>query len=117
MAAENTTPQFANTFGGGEVPIIQERKSSADHSATAEWDASKTPPSRFQKRKGSIYATPSSRDGHVERNRDAVQEFHNAIKADKEKPKRFSFSRSKKDTTSLHPDAPRKASAASQGSQ
>ena len=31
-------------------------------------DASKVPPSRFQKRKGSIYATPGSRDGHVERN-------------------------------------------------
>jgi len=29
-----------------------------------EWDASKVPPSQFQKRKGSIYATPSSRDGH-----------------------------------------------------
>ncbi|CRK27603.1 hypothetical protein BN1723_013997 [Verticillium longisporum] len=26
------------------------------------------PPSRFQKRKGSIYATPGSRDGHVDRN-------------------------------------------------
>jgi hypothetical protein len=31
-------------------------------------DAAKVPPSRFQKRKGSIYATPSSRDGHVDRN-------------------------------------------------
>lgn len=31
-------------------------------------DASKVPPSRFQKRKGSIYATPSSRDGHVDKN-------------------------------------------------
>jgi len=31
-------------------------------------DASKVPPSRFQKRKGSIYATPSSRDGHIDRN-------------------------------------------------
>jgi len=30
-----------------------------------EWDASKVPPSQFQKRKGSIYSTPSSRDGHV----------------------------------------------------
>ncbi|KAE9992675.1 hypothetical protein EG327_008276 [Venturia inaequalis] len=29
-----------------------------------EWDASKVPPSQFQKRKGSIYATPSSRDSH-----------------------------------------------------
>jgi len=31
-------------------------------------DASKVPPSRFQKRKGSIYSTPSSRDGHVDNN-------------------------------------------------
>jgi hypothetical protein len=30
-----------------------------------EWDASKVPPSQFQKRKGSIYATPSSRDAHI----------------------------------------------------
>jgi hypothetical protein len=30
-----------------------------------EWDASKVPPSQFQKRKGSIYATPSSRDAHT----------------------------------------------------
>ncbi|KAF2672212.1 hypothetical protein BT63DRAFT_422716 [Microthyrium microscopicum] len=30
-----------------------------------EWDASKVPPSQFQKRKGSIYSTPNSRDGHV----------------------------------------------------
>ncbi|KAK3390883.1 hypothetical protein B0H63DRAFT_520091 [Podospora didyma] len=33
-----------------------------------EWDASKVPPSRFQKRKGSIYAVPGSRDGHVDSN-------------------------------------------------
>ena len=37
-------------------------------------DASKVPPSRFQKRKGSIYATPGSRDGHVSRN--YASEFH-----------------------------------------
>ncbi|KAF2428978.1 hypothetical protein EJ08DRAFT_698768 [Tothia fuscella] len=30
-----------------------------------EWDASKVPPSQFQKRKGSVYATPSSRDSHT----------------------------------------------------
>jgi len=33
-----------------------------------EWDASKVPPSRFQKRKGSIYAVPGSRDGRVDSN-------------------------------------------------
>lgn len=31
-------------------------------------DASKVPPSRFQKRKGSIYAVPKTRDGHVDNN-------------------------------------------------
>ncbi|PQE13754.1 C6 zinc finger domain containing protein [Rutstroemia sp. NJR-2017a BVV2] len=39
-------------------------------------DASKTPPSRFQKRKGSIYATPSSRDGHVDKHIDRDAVFH-----------------------------------------
>ncbi|KAF7558810.1 hypothetical protein G7046_g5359 [Stylonectria norvegica] len=39
-----------------------------DRRMSDEWDASKVPPSRFQKRKGSIYATPNSRDGHVDKN-------------------------------------------------
>ncbi|KAH6668560.1 hypothetical protein F5X68DRAFT_194820 [Plectosphaerella plurivora] len=47
--------------------------------STDEWDASKVPPSRFQKRKGSIYATPGSRDGHVDRNyATEFQEKHKA---------------------------------------
>jgi hypothetical protein len=33
-----------------------------------EKDASKVPPSRFQKRKGSIYAVPHSRDGKIDSN-------------------------------------------------
>ncbi len=37
-------------------------------------DAAKVPPSRFQKRKGSIYAVPSSRDGRVDGNYQA--KFH-----------------------------------------
>ncbi len=32
------------------------------------------PPSRFQKRKGSIYSTPNSRDGHVDNN--YASKFH-----------------------------------------
>ncbi|KAK5998153.1 hypothetical protein PT974_00525 [Cladobotryum mycophilum] len=39
-----------------------------DRRMSDEWDAAKVPPSRFQKRKGSIYATPGSRDGHVDKN-------------------------------------------------
>jgi hypothetical protein len=35
-----------------------------------EWDASKVPPSQFQRRKGSIYSTPSSRDSHTDGKRD-----------------------------------------------
>lgn len=43
-------------------------------------DASKTPPSRFQQRKGSIYATPGSRDGHVDKNADRDVGFHEKVK-------------------------------------
>ena len=54
------------------APIIMNESPVAganqDRRMSDEWDASKTPPSRFQKRKGSIYATPGSRDGHVDRN-------------------------------------------------
>ncbi|KAK7415241.1 hypothetical protein QQZ08_012399 [Neonectria magnoliae] len=49
-----------------ESPIAETTKQ--DRRMSDEWDAAKVPPSRFQKRKGSIYATPSSRDGHVDKN-------------------------------------------------
>lgn len=39
-------------------------------------DASKVPPSQFQKPRGSFSATPSSRDGHVDRNVDRDKYFH-----------------------------------------
>lgn len=39
-------------------------------------DASKTPPSQFQKRKGSFHATPASRDSHVDRYKDRDSKFH-----------------------------------------
>ncbi|EOD43254.1 hypothetical protein GTA08_BOTSDO04469 [Neofusicoccum parvum] len=39
-----------------------------DRRMSKEWDASKVPPSRFQKRSGSIYSTPSSRDAHLNGN-------------------------------------------------
>ncbi|KAK8105308.1 uncharacterized protein PG998_004223 [Apiospora kogelbergensis] len=105
--------QFSDSFGGGGVehqPIAhteaephhddggmmrRERKSSKDYSHTDEWDASKTVPSRFQQRKGSIFATPSSRDGHVERNLEKDAEFH------KKHSKRFSFSKVKDKATDL----------------
>ena len=44
-----------------------------------EWDASKVPPSRFQRREGSIYATPGSRDGHVKGSK-RDQAYHDKLK-------------------------------------
>jgi len=47
-------------------PVPMEKR---DRRMSKEWDASLTPPSRFQKVEGSIYATPNSRDGHIPRNK------------------------------------------------
>ncbi|KAI0203870.1 hypothetical protein F4808DRAFT_390865 [Astrocystis sublimbata] len=112
--ASTEHPVFTNTLGGDEQPLERQRTNSRDYSHTDEWDASKTVPSRFQKRKGSIYATPPSRDGHVERNRDAVEEFHKAHS------KRWSLasssSNSNKSNATAEPASPtqgRKASTAS----
>jgi hypothetical protein len=51
----------------GSPPEGLEPTKSRDRSESKEWDASKVPPSRFQKRQGSIYATASSRDSHLHR--------------------------------------------------
>lgn len=52
-----------------EVPVSPTSSAGTnDRRMSVEWDASKTPPSRFQRRKGSIYSTPASRDGHVDKN-------------------------------------------------
>lgn len=48
-----------------------------DRRLSDEWDAAKVSPSRFQKRKGSIYATPNSRDGHIDRN--YAEKYHAKI--------------------------------------
>ncbi|KAG7147490.1 hypothetical protein HYQ46_003656 [Verticillium longisporum] len=59
--------QSAIDSSAGSPPALSSSPSDR-RASTDEWDASKVPPSRFQKRKGSIYATPGSRDGHVDRN-------------------------------------------------
>ncbi|KAL7951143.1 hypothetical protein V8C42DRAFT_308633 [Trichoderma barbatum] len=77
----------------GTSPIQQQQQMSAATAAEAceppvpsgnkdrrlsdEWDAAKVPPSRFQKRKGSIYATPGSRDGHIDKN--YAEKYHAKI--------------------------------------
>merc|ERR1711881_160300 len=50
-----------------------------DRRESREWDASKVPPSQFQKRKGSIFATPGGRDGHV-KGQERDKAFHDKIK-------------------------------------
>ncbi|KAK1254483.1 hypothetical protein MKX08_008478 [Trichoderma sp. CBMAI-0020] len=58
----------------GSSPVLSGNK---DRRFSDEWDAAKVPPSRFQKRKGSIYATPSSRDGHIDKN--YAEKYHAKI--------------------------------------
>jgi len=50
-----------------------------DRRASREWDASQVPPSQFQRRKGSIFATPSSRDGQVS-GADRDKAYHDKLK-------------------------------------
>merc|ERR1739848_449565 len=60
MNSESATQNQPTEF----TPIVMNESPVAgpqqDRRMSDEWDASKVPPSRFQKRKGSIYATPSS---------------------------------------------------------
>lgn len=71
-----TTETMANMNMEGTEGLVGSSKAGGqrDRRYSDEWDASKVPPSRFQKRKGSIYSTPGSRDGHVDNNYAA--EFH-----------------------------------------
>ncbi|UKZ56435.1 hypothetical protein TrVGV298_010271 [Trichoderma virens] len=64
----------ATAVEAGEQPVPGGSK---DRRLSDEWDAAKVPPSRFQKRKGSIYATPGSRDGHVDKN--YAEKYHAKI--------------------------------------
>ncbi|KAL1902272.1 hypothetical protein Sste5346_001248 [Sporothrix stenoceras] len=65
-----TTTETMNNMNmeGGNPLSVEGSGSNRDRRYSDEWDASKVPPSRFQKRKGSIYSTPGSRDGHVDNN-------------------------------------------------
>ncbi|MCJ1375291.1 hypothetical protein MMC20_006526 [Loxospora ochrophaea] len=79
---------FANQRVGDSLPDLAASPPSSpemprDRRMSKEWDASKVPPSRFQKREGSIFSTPGSRDGHVEKGRDRDQEYHEKLKEKK----------------------------------
>ncbi|RDL30341.1 uncharacterized protein BP5553_10219 [Venustampulla echinocandica] len=61
--------------GRKEPPTTPQPLSQEHHGD--EWDASKTPPSRFGSRKGSLYATQGTRDAHgVTRNYDRDAAYH-----------------------------------------
>jgi len=51
--------------GSNDMALSSSPPAGENRRESREWDASKVPPSQFQRRKGSIYSTPSSRDGHV----------------------------------------------------
>ncbi|KAI9873511.1 MAG: hypothetical protein M1830_000328 [Pleopsidium flavum] len=88
FAAQRTSDNdpFANQRDGDTLPDLATSPSadsppmSRDRRMSKEWDASKVPPSRFQKRQGSIYATPGSRDAHTGRGKDRDQSFHEKLK-------------------------------------
>lgn len=56
--------KLSNIAGSDDMRMSSSPPAS-DRRMSKEWDASKVPPSRFQRREGSIYSTPNSRDGHV----------------------------------------------------
>ncbi|KAH8787720.1 hypothetical protein BGZ57DRAFT_924214 [Hyaloscypha finlandica] len=82
FAAQRETGQPTITIDAGPEPVAGVAKENVSPSkddrrqSSDEWDASKTPPSRFQQRKGSLYATPGSRDGHVDKNYDRDAAYH-----------------------------------------
>ncbi|KAF1955998.1 hypothetical protein CC80DRAFT_83516 [Byssothecium circinans] len=65
MATNNDS--LKNIAGSDDMRLSQSPDDGTNRNGrqSREWDASKVPPSQFQRRKGSIYSTPNSRDGHV----------------------------------------------------
>lgn len=66
-------------IAGPDSMAAPDSPTNGNRRASKEWDASKVPPSRFQKREGSIYSTPQSRDSHIKgTTRD--QAYHDKMK-------------------------------------
>ncbi|KAK7187662.1 hypothetical protein DPSP01_004499 [Paraphaeosphaeria sporulosa] len=65
---DNTSSEDAtkkDTSSGDPADPQAQQHPTQDRRLSREWDASKVPPSQFQRPQGSIFATPSTRDGHV----------------------------------------------------
>lgn len=61
----STDPSTDSTNSGTQA--TEAKSPIQDRRLSREWDASKVPPSQFQRPKGSIFATPKTRDDHVGR--------------------------------------------------
>jgi len=72
FASQRQAENGNNAVKADDSPV--DRRTSTD-----EWDAAKTPPSRFQQRKGSVFATPNSRDGHVGKHVERDAKFHELV--------------------------------------
>ncbi|KAF2019952.1 hypothetical protein BU24DRAFT_419558 [Aaosphaeria arxii CBS 175.79] len=75
---QNPDEKLAHLSGSDDM-ALSSSPPSKDRRESREWDAAKVPPSQFQRRKGSIYATPSSRDGHV-KGSDRDKAYHDKLK-------------------------------------
>lgn len=60
-----SSPTKMADISGSDDMGLSSSPPTKDRRMSKEWDASKVPPSRFQRREGSIYSTPASRDAHV----------------------------------------------------
>ncbi|KAL1959182.1 hypothetical protein VTO42DRAFT_2687 [Malbranchea cinnamomea] len=63
----------------GSDSVSPQRSGSLDRRMSKEWDAAKVPPSRFQRRAGSIFSTMGSRDSHISR-KDRDSAYHAKLK-------------------------------------
>ncbi|KAH8704438.1 hypothetical protein GQ44DRAFT_778125 [Phaeosphaeriaceae sp. PMI808] len=61
------TDTVTNTTNLTSTNAASPSSASAERRTSDTWDASKVPPSQFQRPPGSIYSTPNSKDGNVER--------------------------------------------------
>ena len=76
----------------GYVTKNKKRSEGCHTNRSVATDASKVPPSQFQRRKGSIYSTPSSRDSQ-HNNKERDQAYHDKLKEKKVNSQRSLFFR------------------------
>jgi len=73
------TDKLSGLAGSEDMRMSSSPPNNRDRRMSKEWDASKVPPSRFQRREGSLFSTPGSRDGHV-KGADRDKAYHEKLK-------------------------------------